>query len=383
MSLKPLNLKDRENISRIITDGRNPDINISSKAFEDWCSYITVQEKGPNNVGKRKFFSSDMWFYEQKNFNESRTGRDIVVKSRQIGMTTLESARNVFFALCNPGTITLVVSHVDSISSLLLLGMMEIYDSFAKRCLECGLSEQFPEMNKPTEINNLGSKQKRKHQEQVLKWSQDSMLVSLLLGTNALDETYLLDNQEKNIKTKAGNRTLWFSNGSRIIVKTAGHSPVGASSIRGFTAQRAHLTEIGYYAYPDLSYEAIYPLIRGAKEIIIESTPCGPNYFYNLVMKNLDEDSREYKVHFWPFWKHDAYSKTTQTITTNVSMEISSVDETEKKIKDEIFKTEGNNFDKYLSGAIGFYRETAKNFSSSERFLREYPISITTAGLFF
>ena len=56
-------------------------------------------------------FGWAQWHPEQRRFQAERTGRDIVLKPRQIGFSTLELLRDLQFALTNDGVQVVVVVH--------------------------------------------------------------------------------------------------------------------------------------------------------------------------------------------------------------------------------------------------------------------------------
>src|SRR3954468_2027391 len=68
------------------------------ESFEHFCSLIQIRPK----TGHAFYFRPETWHTEQKQFQRDRTGRDIVLKGRQVGFSTLELARDLYYALVNP-----------------------------------------------------------------------------------------------------------------------------------------------------------------------------------------------------------------------------------------------------------------------------------------
>lgn len=75
--------------------------------FPTFCSFLDIRLKD----APPKRFAYDEWFHEQQVFEANRTGLDIVLKPRQVGFSTLELARDLWFALMHPGVNVLVVAH--------------------------------------------------------------------------------------------------------------------------------------------------------------------------------------------------------------------------------------------------------------------------------
>lgn len=64
-------------------------------------------------------FDYAKWHPEQRAFQRERTGRDLILKARQVGMTTLELARDVQYARTHEGTQTLIVSQDADLAEVL------------------------------------------------------------------------------------------------------------------------------------------------------------------------------------------------------------------------------------------------------------------------
>src|SRR5690606_24061388 len=72
-------------------------------------------------------FHQGNWHPEQLAFERKRTGRDIVVKPRQVGFSTIECARDLFFALSKPNRNILIVAYNDTLAKKLLQQIKDLY----------------------------------------------------------------------------------------------------------------------------------------------------------------------------------------------------------------------------------------------------------------
>jgi hypothetical protein len=193
-------------------------------------------------------FEPHRWHDEQRRFDQERTGRDIVVKARQIGMTTLELARGYWESSTRESHNTLVVGHDTELVEKLLVTVKLFHESMRK------------------------------------------------LG---LAPKTLMDNA----------RTLAFSElASSIAVTEAGATErVAMKKGRSTTINRLHATEVAFWAMPHDTMTGLLGAMPDDGEVLIESTPNGAGgYFYELVQEAAGGRG-PYKLHFYPWWQHRLY----------------------------------------------------------------------------
>lgn len=230
-------------------------------SFPGFCKWIQIQSR----LGGRSPFSVDRWHPEQRAFELDRTGRDIIVKSRQIGMSTAEGARDLFFALTHPHTKTLIVAHKEDVAKQLLSLIKDLYETLHDTADKVGLGAEFPSL-KDTRGSTSG-------------------MVS----------------QATRVR---------FNNGSSIECKTSGNSVQAASSLRGQKADRIHISEFAYWAFADDAMTALVPSIHSKTEVVIESTANGTgNAFHKWTMASLPvagshRGANGYRFHFYPWFFH-------------------------------------------------------------------------------
>src|SRR5690606_20802661 len=82
-------------------------------------SLVQIRTKGRGKVN----FGWKQWHPEQRRFERERTGRDIVLKPRQIGFSTMELCRDLQFARTHEGSQTVVVVHNGDAKNELFAGI--------------------------------------------------------------------------------------------------------------------------------------------------------------------------------------------------------------------------------------------------------------------
>ncbi len=217
-------------------------------SFERFCGLLDIVGK---SGGRQKFRLNAI----QKKFCGERTGRDVVLKPRQVGFSTLELARDVYTFLTVPGSRVVVVCQSitgDGPIGILSATVRLYFDSLRRQGVKLEFSI-----------------------EKVNEWH--------LAGKDS---------------------TL------RIIV--AGASEAAASKVgRAGTITRCHITEAGFFEYADETMNALLECVPGPEtgsEIVIESTPNGATgLFYQQCMAAKRGDS-SYKLHFYPWYLQSEYS---------------------------------------------------------------------------
>jgi hypothetical protein len=99
--------------------------------FPSFCSLLEIKTKAGGMVR----FDYKRWNDEQKRFERERTGRDIGIKPRQIGFSTLELARDLQFAVVRPGVNVQVVVHDAEIKNQLFLNLRVMAECLKRRGL--------------------------------------------------------------------------------------------------------------------------------------------------------------------------------------------------------------------------------------------------------
>lgn len=212
--------------------------------FRTYCSLLKIRTKNGGMVP----FHFDRWNDEQKRFQRERTGRDIVIKPRQIGFSTLELARDLHFAHVNHGCNVQVVVHD-------------------------------PDM-------------------------KDQFFLNLRIMAESLHARGLLPKTRTSTKTE-----LVFSDtGSAVRVVEAGATERAAQKKgRSGTIHRLHATEMAFWGAAAETWNALSAATPATAEIVIESTANGAGgLFYDMVQAALLGEG-EYKCHFFPWYQHRAY----------------------------------------------------------------------------
>lgn len=224
---------------------------IKNKDFKEFCSFVKVKDK---KTGEYFSFSYDRWNNEQKQFyekfsNKSRTKKkDVVIKPRQIGMTTFTAIQDYFYAITNPGHNVLIIAHDKQTTDEIFNLVKDIHQHF----------------------EDLGAKLKFK----------------------------MVPELEKN-----NLKQIRFSNKSSIhIMVSKSHKEKAEKTGRGFTFQRMHCSEVSHWTYPVETMASILEAGSEAKEIVIESTPNGATgWFYETVSDLLNGKNKIFELHFFPW----------------------------------------------------------------------------------
>lgn len=202
---------------------------------------IPTTERGGGKVP----FGWPQWHPEQRRFEEERTGRDLVLKPRQIGFSTLELARDLQFARTHEGVQVVVVVHTGEAKNELFARVHTMVRALARRGLVPDAKEN----------------------------------------------------------TKTGLR--WADNDSSIKIIEAGKDEsTAAARGRSGTIHRLHVTECAFYAQPEETMTALLAASEGA-EIVIESTANGVgNWFHEHVGKCRAGEFEDFAFHFFPWFEH-------------------------------------------------------------------------------
>lgn len=196
-------------------------------------------------------FGWDRWHPEQRRFECTRTGRDIVLKPRQIGFSTLELLRDLQFARTHDGVQVVVVVHT-----------------------EAAKTELFAAVH---------------------------LMVRTLAAWGLLPPA-----SETRENSKHGIR--WDDNDSSIKVIEAGKDEAVADDRgRSGTVHRLHATEVAFYKAPEATMTALMAAAKGG-EIVVESTANGVgNWFHEKVLAARRGAFAGFRFHFFPWFEHPGY----------------------------------------------------------------------------
>jgi hypothetical protein len=190
----------------------------------------------------------------QREYCARRTPRDIVLKPRQIGFTTMEQARDVFHFLTVPGA--RVVATCQSITDhtpqkLLAKNYRVIFDSLRR----LGLQLDF-------------------RTETATEWT--------------------LSDRDASLR----------------IVEAGASEAAAEKKGRAGTISRLHLTETAFYEYADETLNAMLECVPSpdhGSEIVSESTPNGAAGTYFEQYRAASEGRSGYTAHFYPWYRQAEY----------------------------------------------------------------------------
>lgn len=208
-----------------------------------------------------------------KQFEQNRSGRDYVLKPRQVFMTTWELARDIWFFLTKPGVSVVILCQSDKTNDAITtiskrIQVMFGLDDSAKANPEekLGLLGLYPDFNNPL----TGIVQK--------------------------------------------SMTKWTFGDATLTITGAGATEKSASKKgRAGTIHRLHVTEVAFFEYADDTLTAILECIPGKSfgtEVIFESTPKGAaGYFYEGYGKAKAEGRAwsGYRAHFFRWFDQPEY----------------------------------------------------------------------------
>jgi hypothetical protein len=214
--------------------------------FGDFCELLVIRTKEDGIIP----FGPDTWNDEQRRFVAERTGRDTVLKARQIGFSTIELARDLWYALTHPGSQVLVVGQ----------GKTEAQKLFRTVKLFC----------------------------------------------NALDKLGLLPPRSyDNVGEVAFSDPL---NSSIQVIEAGATTESASKKGRSGTIHRLHATEVAFWGAAHETMKALMSACTSSAEVIIESTPNGAGGLFYDDVTAARVDRSGYKLHFYAWFHHAAYS---------------------------------------------------------------------------
>lgn len=189
----------------------------------------------------------------QRKYQQQRTWRDVILKPRQIGVSTLEIARDLW-TLLQPGKRVLMICQTDAESTYIKKFASDV-DRMIDGLEAAGMDLHFRERS-------------------------------------------------------SGRWTLYDRDSSLQIIASGASEAAAAKKGRGGTLSRVHSTECAFYEHPELTMNALLESVplRPGTEVVFESTANGTNnYFYNLFI-NADAGKNEYKSHFFGWFENPEYA---------------------------------------------------------------------------
>lgn len=191
----------------------------------------------------------------QRKYCANRTQRDVVLKARQMGFTTLEQVRDVFYFLTVPGARVVVTCQ-----------------SITGHGPQRQLSQNFRVMFQSLERAGLG-----------LKFRSESAT------------EWILADRDSSLR----------------IIEAGASEAAAAKKGRAGTVSRLHLTETAFYEYADETLNALLECVPSeahGSEIVDESTPNGAAGFFYRQCKSASSNAGAYKLHFFPWFDAAEYS---------------------------------------------------------------------------
>lgn len=201
-------------------------------------------------VGKDKKRKKLRFNTIQRRYNEARSPRDVLVKSRQVGMTTLELARDVWKFVGAPGERVIVLCQSQT----------------------------------------------------------DHQILNKLSG----DIQRMLDGLRYfgvDLPFETESRTSWVlpkRDSSLTIVEAGASEKAAQKKGRGGTFTRVHATEVATWEFPQETLQALLEAVpKAGTEVVFESTPKGiGNYFHDQFV-GAQGGRNGYRAHFFPWFVDD------------------------------------------------------------------------------
>jgi hypothetical protein len=215
-------------------------------SFANFCALLTVKDKSGRYI---PFVLNAV----QRTYLAARTAMDIILKPRQVGMTALILALDIFHFLTKPGVnVTVVCQSKD---------------------------DNKPQNDLCTEID--------RHFER-------------------------LESLGVKIEFSEKRKGVWkLASGASLSVIVAGASPKSADKIgRSGTIHFLHCTEIAFWDIPEMTWNALKQCVPPAEfnpSVVIESTPNGAAGLYFEEFKAASEGRTQYTAHFFPWFEQREY----------------------------------------------------------------------------
>jgi hypothetical protein len=215
--------------------------------FRRFCGALDIIRKDRRRT---KLVLNDI----QRAYCSSRSARDIILKCRQIGITTLEQARDLYVWITQPGSRVVVTCQ--------------------------SITDHTP--------------------AKLLSTNYNVMIEGLARAGLAL-----------RVRQSAGEWILPDRDSSLRIIEAGASEAAAEKKGRAGTITRLHLTETAFYEYADSTLNALLecvPKPEDGSEIVVESTPNGAaGAFYRQCQDALSNRSG-YRLHFFPWFQEREYA---------------------------------------------------------------------------
>lgn len=219
--------------------------------LEDFTRFCGIVDIVPKSGRRQKLVLNEI----QRAYCARRTPRDNVLKPRQVGFTTLEQARDVYYFLTVPGA--RVVATCQSLT-----------DHAPSRLLAKNYRVMFESLERAG--------------------------LKLNFRTQSTGEWVLADRD------------------ASLRIEEAGASEAAASKKgRAGVISRLHLTETAFYEYADETLNAMLECVPSAEhgsEVVNESTPNGAAGFFYRQCKASGAGESSYRLHFFPWFAAGEYA---------------------------------------------------------------------------
>ena len=214
--------------------------------FPKFCSLLQIRTKRQGVVS----FDFHRWHLEQRNFEQNRSGWDLILKARQVGVTTQELARDLHHAIKHPGHNVLVVVH-----------------------------------------------------DRTMK---EQLFEALRIMAESLFELGLLPVTRYSTKTEL----VFRDTGSAVRIIEAGETERAATKKgRSGTVHRLHITEMAFWGSAGDTMAAVLSSVVDDGEVVIESTANGAGGKFYESVKAARQPGSLYKFHFFPWYLHKSYRR--------------------------------------------------------------------------
>jgi hypothetical protein len=135
-------------------------VTIAERLMSDERFYIESLVEIPDREGQTRQF---IYNPAQELLHEKHTGRDVVVKASQLGITTFYLAKGLKLVLSNPNMTGVVVAHEDFLTQRLLTRLQFMYDSIPSKVKPAmhhasSYEKTFPGINSTFYIGTAGAK---------------------------------------------------------------------------------------------------------------------------------------------------------------------------------------------------------------------------------
>ncbi len=220
-------------------------------ALADFQRFVGLCKIIPKDGVKRRLVLNEV----QRKYCQWRTSRDAVLKPRQVGLTTLEQARDLYLLLTDPGArvVATCQSASDNTPALLL---STNYQVMIEGLREAGLRLNF-------------------RQESVTKW--------------------VLADRDASLR----------------IIPAGASEAAAKKKGRAGTVTRLHLTETAFYDFADDTLNALMEAVPGPEhgsEVVNESTANGAGGWFYRNCRAAAAAQNGFKLHFFPWFDAKEYA---------------------------------------------------------------------------